>query len=69
VFQIAAYIPLFFFSTIIFILRRFQVLTVASTKMAVFWVTAPCRLVEINRCFKHLLPPNKDTKTTSYKEL
>jgi hypothetical protein len=26
---------------------RFEVLTAASTKMAVFWVVAPCSLVEV----------------------
>jgi hypothetical protein len=30
---------------------RFQVLTAASTKMAVFWVVAPCSLVEVYRRF------------------
>jgi hypothetical protein len=28
---------------------RFEVLTAASTKMAVFWVAAPCSLVEVYR--------------------
>jgi hypothetical protein len=28
---------------------RFQVLTVASMKITVFWDIAPCRLVEIDR--------------------
>jgi hypothetical protein len=31
---------------------RFQVLMVASMKMAVFWVVAPCSLVEVYRCFR-----------------
>jgi hypothetical protein len=31
---------------------RFQVLTVASMKMAVFWVVAPCNLVEVCRRFR-----------------
>jgi hypothetical protein len=30
---------------------RLQVLTVVSMKMAVFWVVAPCRLVEVHRRF------------------
>jgi hypothetical protein len=28
----------------------FEVLTTASRKMAVFWIVAPCSLVEIYRC-------------------
>jgi hypothetical protein len=31
---------------------RFQVLTAASMKMVVFWVVAPCSLVEVYRNFK-----------------
>jgi hypothetical protein len=31
---------------------RFQVLTAASTKMAVFWDVAPCSLVEVYRLFR-----------------
>jgi hypothetical protein len=31
---------------------RFQVLTAASMKMAVFWVVAPCSLVEVYRRFR-----------------
>jgi hypothetical protein len=34
-----------------FIFVRFVVLTAASTKMAVFWVVAPCSLVEVYRRF------------------
>jgi hypothetical protein len=30
----------------------FEVLTVVSIKMAVFWVVAPCSLVEVFRCFR-----------------
>jgi hypothetical protein len=33
-------------------LVRFQVLTSPSMKMAVFWVVAPCSLVEIDRRFR-----------------
>jgi hypothetical protein len=35
-----------------FIQVRFEVLTAASMKMAVFWVVAPCSLVEIYRRFR-----------------
>jgi hypothetical protein len=31
---------------------RFQVLTAASMKMAVFWVVAPCSLVEVYRRYR-----------------
>jgi hypothetical protein len=31
---------------------RFQVLTAARMKMAVFWVVAPCSLVEVYRRFR-----------------
>jgi hypothetical protein len=31
---------------------RFEVLTAASMKMIVFWVVAPCSLVEIDRRFR-----------------
>jgi hypothetical protein len=31
---------------------RFEVLTAVSTKMAVFWVVAPCSLVEIYHRFR-----------------
>jgi hypothetical protein len=31
---------------------RFQVLTVASMKMTVFWDVAPCSLVEVYQCFR-----------------
>jgi hypothetical protein len=31
---------------------RFQAVTVASMKMAVFWVVAPCNLVEVHRRFR-----------------
>jgi hypothetical protein len=31
---------------------RFQVLTAASMKMAVFWFVAPCSLVEVYRRFR-----------------
>jgi hypothetical protein len=34
---------------------RFQVLTAASIKMAVFWVVAPCSLVEV---YQRLLSPS-----------
>jgi hypothetical protein len=30
----------------------FQVLTAVSTKMAVFWVVAPCNLVEVYQRFR-----------------
>jgi hypothetical protein len=30
----------------------FEVLTAASMKMAVFWVVAPCSLVEAYQCFR-----------------
>jgi hypothetical protein len=30
----------------------FEVLTVVSTKMAVFWVVAPCSPVEVYQCFR-----------------
>jgi hypothetical protein len=30
----------------------FEILTAASTKMAVFWVVAPCSLVEVYRRFR-----------------
>jgi hypothetical protein len=33
-------------------LVRFQVLTAASIKVTVFWVVAPCSLVEVNRRFR-----------------
>jgi uncharacterized membrane protein YesL len=33
-------------------LVRFQVVTAASMKMAVFWVVAPYNLVEVYRCFR-----------------
>jgi hypothetical protein len=35
-----------------FILVGFEVLTAVSTKMAVFWVVAPCSLVEVYRRFR-----------------
>jgi hypothetical protein len=35
-----------------FVNLRFQVLTAASMKMAVFWVAAPCILVEVYRRFR-----------------
>jgi hypothetical protein len=35
-----------------FVIVRFQVLTAASMKMAVFWVVAPCSLVEVYRRFE-----------------
>jgi hypothetical protein len=37
---------------------RFQVLTAASVKMAVFWDVAVCNLVEIYRRFRDALPPS-----------
>jgi hypothetical protein len=30
----------------------FEVLTAVSTKTAVFWVAAPCNLVEVYQCFR-----------------
>jgi hypothetical protein len=30
----------------------FEVLTVVSMKMAVFWVVAPCSLVKVYQCFR-----------------
>jgi hypothetical protein len=33
-------------------LARFQVLTAASMRMAVFWVVAPCSLLEVYRRFR-----------------
>jgi hypothetical protein len=33
---------------------RFEVLTAVGTKMAVFWVVAPCSLVEIYQRFREL---------------
>jgi hypothetical protein len=30
----------------------FEVLTVVRTKMAVYWVVAPCSLVEVYQCFR-----------------
>jgi hypothetical protein len=38
-------------SNIQFNIVRFQVLTAASMKMAVFWVVVPCNLVEVYRRF------------------
>jgi hypothetical protein len=32
---------------------RFPVLTVASTKMAIFWAVAPCSLAEVYYCFRN----------------
>jgi hypothetical protein len=34
------------------VLVGFEVLMVASMKMAVFWVVAPCSLVEVYQCFR-----------------
>jgi hypothetical protein len=34
------------------VIVRFEVLTAASTKMAVFWAVAPCSLIEVNRRFR-----------------
>jgi hypothetical protein len=31
---------------------RFEVLMVATMQMAVFWVVAPCSLVEVYQCFR-----------------
>jgi hypothetical protein len=31
---------------------RFEVLTAATIKMVVFWVVAPCNLVEVNKRFR-----------------
>jgi hypothetical protein len=47
---------------------RFQVLTAASMKMAVFWVLVPCSLVELYRrfrgafCLHHHRPDNGGSK-------
>jgi hypothetical protein len=35
----------------IYYLVSFEVLTAASVKMAVFWVVAPCRLVQVYQRF------------------
>jgi hypothetical protein len=35
-----------------YVFVRFKVLTVANMKMVVFWVVAPCSLVEVYRCFR-----------------
>jgi hypothetical protein len=37
---------------------RFQVLIAASVKMAVFWVVAPCSLVEVYRRFRGACCPH-----------
>jgi hypothetical protein len=37
-----------------FTLVGFEVLTAVSTKMAVFWVVAPCSLVEVYHRFRDL---------------
>jgi hypothetical protein len=34
------------------VLVRFKFLTAASMKMTVFWIAAPCSLVEVCRCFR-----------------
>jgi hypothetical protein len=31
---------------------RFEIPTAMSVKLAIFWVLAPCRLVEIYQCFR-----------------
>jgi hypothetical protein len=41
-----------FFNKILYNIVRFQVLTTASMKMPVFWVFAPCSLVEVYRRFR-----------------
>jgi hypothetical protein len=38
--------------TLIILNARFQVLTAASMRMAVFWAVAPCSLVEVYRPFR-----------------
>jgi hypothetical protein len=49
-----------------YILVGFEVLTVTSMKMAVFWVVAPCSLVEVYQrfsgtcCFHHQGPDDGD---------
>lgn len=40
----------------------FQVSTVASIKMPVFWVVAPCSLVEIHGRFRGYLPDDRGKK-------
>jgi hypothetical protein len=34
------------------IIVGFEILTAVNTKMAVFWVVAPCSLVEVYQCFR-----------------
>jgi hypothetical protein len=41
------------------LIAGFEVLTAVSMKMAVFWVVAPCSLVEVYTTFQRaLLPPS-----------
>jgi hypothetical protein len=45
---------------------RFQVLTATSMKMTVFWVVAPCCLVDIDRRFRapsQITRPRKDSRS------
>jgi hypothetical protein len=42
--------------------EEFQVLTAASMKMAVFWVVAPCSLVEVYRRFRGDRPDDGGSK-------
>jgi hypothetical protein len=41
----------------------FEVLTAVSTKMAVFWVVAPCSLVDVYQCFRGPCCLNHQDKT------
>jgi hypothetical protein len=43
---------------------RFEVLTAVSMKMAVFWVVAPCSLVEVYRRFRALMMEAAGTSET-----
>jgi hypothetical protein len=40
----------------------FEALTAVSTKMAVFWVVAPCSLVEVYQCFRGHRPDDGGSK-------
>jgi hypothetical protein len=44
---------------------RFQILTVARIKMAVFWDAAPCSTVEVYRCLFALITETESTFETS----
>jgi hypothetical protein len=46
-------------------LVRFEVLMVASMKMAVFWVVAPCNLLEIYWHFSKLIALMMESASTS----